>query len=119
MNKSVVALSVTTALFAGTTAYLAYELHQRDALTAALPADTAQTTGASAVATAGNAADNAASLAMHPTAPPPDSATHPAGVATVPESKGRDVQAEAVAGFARQFLSRYDDANQRPMLLEE
>ena len=119
MNKTVVVLSVTTALFAATTAYLAYELHQRDALTAALPAGTAQATGTSAVASAGNADDDAASLATHPTTPAPDSAAHPAGVATVPESKDRDVQAEAIAGFARQFLTRYDDANERPVLLEE
>jgi hypothetical protein len=44
MNKTVAALSISTAFFAATTAYLAYERHQRDpdeAATAALVADAA------------------------------------------------------------------------------
>lgn len=121
MNKTVIALSVTTALFAASTVYLAHELHQRDAyetLAAARPSDAASATSDSKLAAAGSR-EEAAGLATHATSPPPGNAMRPAGVVSPSESTSIGVQTTAAADFARQLLARYDDANQRPVLLEE
>jgi hypothetical protein len=121
MNKTVVALSVTTALFAASTGYLAYELHQRDAGEAAvaLSGETAPTAVTSTTLAAGKDGEEAASLATHAGSLAPGGTALPAGVASPAEPKMRDVQVDAVAGFARQLLTRYDDPIQRPVLLEE
>ena len=121
MNKTVIALSVTTAMFAASTVYLAYELHQREAgetMAAALPSDAASAIGDPTIAAA-SSGEEAASLATHAASPTPGNAAHPTGVASPAESTSIDVQTVAAAGFARQLLARYDDPNQRPVLLEE
>ena len=121
MKRSVVALSVATAFFATTTAYLAYELHQRDAGDAAATALAADASAASHTPAASNAAKTGEATVGLPTkmTPAPTGSAQPAGVATPADSKPHDSQSDPVAGFARQFLARYDDAMQRPALLEE
>jgi hypothetical protein len=121
MNKTVVALSVATAFFATTTAYLAYEIHERDAGDAAsvgVSGDAAPASRTSAANTAARAGEDTTVLPTNLT-PATGSAARLEGVARSPDSKARDVQSDPVAGFARQFLARYDDAMQRPVLLEE
>jgi hypothetical protein len=123
MNKTVVALSISTALLASSTAYLAFELHRRDdalALAAATPLAAAAAPGSSSrsspeadIAAAREGAS--AQTSMTPTANV--SATAPD--VAVAKAKSRDVQSDPGAAFARQLVARYDDLNQRPALLEE
>jgi hypothetical protein len=120
MSKTVVVLSLSTALLATSTAYLAYELYQRDA---------AEITAVPAVAAA-----DADSLAAHrePGATGPGTegsvptrtsiagdAARAAGVAPSADSSKRSAQDDPAASFARQLVARYEDGNQRPALLEE
>jgi hypothetical protein len=117
MNRTVTFLSISTALFAVTTAYLAYKLNQREAATAALVAEEAATRR---IPSANDAAvaNEAASLPTN-TTPAAGNASQLAGVAAAADSKEPDLRAAAVNDFARQFLARYDDSSQRPVLLEE
>src|SRR6186713_1666938 len=114
MNKTVSVLSIATAFFAATTAYLAYELHQRDTdavATAALVADSAPqgTTGADV------AVNHDTQGLPTNTTPAAGSAARPAGVAAPKDSVEQDLKSVAINEFARQFLARYDDSNQRPV----
>jgi len=121
MNKTIVALSMTTAFFAASTVYLAYELHKRDAgeIVAGTSGDAASAAATSNTLAAGKDVEEPAGLATHTTSPAPGGIAKPAGVASPTEPKMQDVQVEAVANYARQFLARYDDPIQRPVLLEE
>jgi hypothetical protein len=124
MNKAVVTLAISTVILSASTAWLAHELYLRDSA-AANPA-----------ATAARLAASSGALPSHATpgmngAPPrdgsPATATLPvitnaapsAGSTTPAFSGTKDVDADPAAPFARQLLARYDDANQRPVLLEE
>src|SRR5688572_6771180 len=120
MSKTVAVLSLSTALLATSTAYLAYELYQRDAgEIAAVPAA---------------AATDSDSLATHrePGATGPGTeggvptrtsiagdAARAAGAPPPADSGKRSAQDDPAAGFARQLVARYDDGTQRPILLEE
>jgi hypothetical protein len=123
MNKPVVALSISTALLASSTAYLAFELHRRDttlALAAATPvaaaAEPRSSSASSRGADIGAIREGAsARTSMTPTA----SVTATARDATTATARSRDAQTELAAGFARQMVARYDDPNQRPAMLEE
>jgi len=118
MNKLVGILSLTTVVFASTTAYLALELRARDADTAA---------GAAAAAASGATADSNSTRATAGSsaqaAPPPAatlaSTTAPAGTADSDTSAKPDAQGDAFRLFARQFLARYDDPIQRAAMLDE
>jgi hypothetical protein len=119
MNKTVAALSISTAFFASTTAYLAYERHQRDtneAANAALVADAAPAPGFSRADSRGPG--QAAGLPTT-TTPAAGNPARPAGVAALADPKEHDLRDVAVSDFARQFLARYDDSNQRQVLLDE
>jgi hypothetical protein len=122
MSKAVVALSLSTAILAASTAYLARELHRRNSI------ETADTTAAVEVSpgiasphtsTGATGSGNAAGAPTNASMPATSGAAPPAVVAVPADPSKRDVQADAIAGFARQFLARYDDANQRPVLLDE
>jgi len=116
MNKTVTFLSVSTALLALTTAYLAYRLNQRETATAALVAEEAATRG---IPDANDAVITNEAAALPTNTPAAGNASTLAGVAAMADSKEPDLRAVAVNEFARQFLARYDDSNQRPVLLEE
>jgi len=117
MNKTVTVLSISTALFATTTAYLVYKVNQGEAATAALVAEQAATRR---IPNADDAAiANEATGIPTNTTPAAGNASQLAGVAASADSKEPDLRAVAVNEFARQFLARYDDSNQRPVLLEE
>jgi hypothetical protein len=120
MNKTVVALSISTAIFAASTAYLAHELSQRDAraVLAGAATDTAVSPGASPHVTE-NGTSATAGLPTRNTVPAVGGGTEAASLAVPADAGSRDTQADPVAGFARQFLTRYDDADQRPVLLDE
>jgi hypothetical protein len=115
MSKAVVVLSLSTAILATSTAYLARELYLRDA---------GEVTGATVPAVAAANIDSLAALpeAVTPTRtsiPAAGDAARAAGVATPADSTKRNTQDDPAAGFARQLVARYDDGNQRPVLLEE
>jgi hypothetical protein len=123
MNKPVVVLSLSTALFAASTAYLAMELHQRDgalALAAATPIAADSKPDSTARSNAGGiiAATHDRATAETPTAPMSNVTANAPGGATI-TARGRDVQADPATGFARQMVARYDDPNQRPTMVEE
>jgi hypothetical protein len=120
MNKTVVVLSIATAAFATSTVYLAHELRQRESdetRTAAIPTNS-PTSGASAAMSVAKGVDSADSVAT-PTSSPVSGAPQRTGTALPANEKALDPQADAVNGFARQFLARYDDSIQHPVLLDE
>lgn len=120
MSKLVTALASTTVLFAASTAYLAYELHARDA-----------ESNAAAAANAAGAADPGANTevasavpskapASLPPAPLTADASKPAGtaVAPLPAPAGKkDPNREMMTPFARDFLRQYDDMALRASLI--
>src|SRR5205085_12496039 len=55
----------------------------------------------------------------HAKTPAGSVASQTTGVGATPDNPKRDTPGDPVTGFAHQFLARYDDANQRPVLLEE
>jgi hypothetical protein len=123
MNKTVVALSISTALFAASTAYLALELHRRGdspALMAATPGAAAVEPGSpsqpkpadDSPATRDGSLNQSSVAATSNAAP-----SVPAAAAAI--AKARDPQGDPAAGFARQMVARYDDPDQRPAMLEE
>jgi hypothetical protein len=123
MNKPVVVLSLSTALFAASTGYLALELHQRDdaaALAAENPVAVSAESGASSQSkpAGGSAAARDGFTAQTSITANPNAAPHVREAAPV-DAKSRDAQADPAAGFARQMVIRYDDPNQRPAMLEE
>lgn len=124
MRTSTLILSMATATFAATTGWLAWELHQRDAMeqnsaaqpVAAVPGTMqaparqpgpAPVTAAAAGVNSGTGASASASVA-----PGPDTATDIAG------AKG-NLSQDPTALYARQFLARYDDSAQHQAQLEE
>jgi hypothetical protein len=122
MSKAVVVLSISTAILAASTVYLASELYRRDSVEdAATIAGVEATSGAASLqaspATTGSG--NAAGAQTPASILATSAAAQPPAKAAAPDTSKRDAQSDAVAGFARQFLVRYDDANQRPVLLEE
>jgi hypothetical protein len=124
MSKAVVILSLSTAILATSTAYLARELYLRDASEAglaAVPAVAAATPSSSASHTGpgANEPDENAGTPTRTSIPATGDAARAAGVARPADSPKRDAQDDPTAGFARQLVARYDDANQRPVLLEE
>jgi hypothetical protein len=121
MNKPVVVLSISTALLAASTAYLALELHQRDdaAATAIRVADTAESGSSSQPKPAGDTAAARDGSNAQPSLTSTSSIAPPVVEAATANAKSRDLQADPAAGFARQMVARYDDPNQRPAMLEE
>lgn len=122
MRTSTLILSLTTATFAATTAWLTWELRQRDAADAVVTARTGvdaaapaaspspfaeRTTARITTATGGISSTEAATLPAQPTAAQPS-----------PPGK-RDLSQDPSVMFARQFLARYDDSAQRQAQLEE
>jgi hypothetical protein len=119
MNKTVAALSISTAFFAATTVYLAYELNQRDVDEAATAAVAANAAPAAGVSREDSSRPDPTTRLPTTTTPAAGNAARPAGVAAPADPKEHDLRDVAVNGFARQFLARYDDSNERPVLLEE
>ena len=116
MSKTVVVLSISTVLFAASTAYLAHELYLREAgegAMAAVPAVAAATPGSSPHLKPGATAfEEKTGIAARTSIPAAD-------VAKPADSAKRDAQDDPGTAYARQLVARYDDANQRPVLLEE
>jgi hypothetical protein len=123
MNKPVVVLAISTALFAASTAYLALELHQRNdaaALAAAVPIAVLAEPGSSTQSTpAGESAAARDSSAARTAMTAASNAAPAARDAAAVNAKSSDAQTDPAAGFARQMVARYDDPNQRPSMLEE
>jgi len=84
--------------------------------TAALVADSAPSLGTTGADVAEN--HDTPGLPTN-TSPAAGRAARPAGAAAPKDSVAQDLKAVAINEFARQFLARYDDSNQRPVLLEE
>lgn len=119
MNKTVAALSISTAFFAATTAYLVYELDHRDT-DAPAPAALLTDVSTPGVSDPDSAVKPEGALGLPAnTVPASGNAARPAGTAAPPDSKEPDLRDVAVNEFARQFLVRYEDPSQRPVLLEE
>jgi hypothetical protein len=125
MSTTVKVLSLTTALLAASTIYLAVELHRRDGaagLAAEGPAREAQLAVATPqTPTAGSGSGSGGDR------PPSQESDAAAGVASAESrnptpaggtSQPRD-EGDASVAFARQFLARYDDSAQRAVLLDE
>lgn len=124
MSKTVVTLAISTVILATSTAYLANELYRRDAAsvtTAIATAELAASTGAlPSHSTPGvNGAGPRDGSPANDTLPVIANAASPAGSAAPANSGAKDVQSDPTTMFARQLLARHDDANQRPVLLEE
>jgi hypothetical protein len=124
MNKTVVVLSFSTVILATSTAYLAHELFQRDsgeAVAIAAKAGSAPAPGMSPSHSSPGLPDMGSGdgLPAHNALPVSRESAPPADAAAPADSKPRSAQTEAVALFARQLLARYDDDNQRPVLLDE
>jgi hypothetical protein len=123
MNKPVVVLSISTALLASSTAYLALELHRRGGTpttSSAIPiAATVEAGSTPQPQSTGIGAairdDSPAPTSMTATSTAAPSARDAAAA----NAKSRDAQGDPAAGFARQMVARYDDPNQRPAMLEE
>jgi hypothetical protein len=125
MRTSTLILSLTTATFAMSTAYLAWELHERDAESVSLPAGAAPgaaLAGSSASGKAGIPATSAtAGLVATPSGSPtplPAAGGEPAPQAAAGGTKPVDANDPSMA-FARQLVARLDDSVQRQVLLDE
>jgi hypothetical protein len=121
MNKAVVTLAISTVILATSTAWLAHELYQRDSA-AATAATAAARLAASPGASPSPGMDGAPSpdgSAANATLPVIANTAPPSGSAAPAFPGTKDVDADPAVPFARQLLARYDDANQRPVLLEE
>jgi hypothetical protein len=121
MRTPTLILSLTTATFAVTTGWLAWELHQRDTAGEVIGAQLAP----GAAIAANGQAPIAGTLARVPATQMPGAASTDTLPSTAP-----DVDAGATRGkpnlsqdpsvmYARQFLARYDDSAQRQVQLEE
>jgi hypothetical protein len=123
MSKTVVILSLTTAILAASTAYLAHELYLRgggETRLAVAPDVASAAPGSLPHRTpAGNGPGENAGVPTRASIPVAGDAAHAAGLATPPESAKRDVRDDPGTNFARQLVARYDDANQRPAMLDE
>jgi hypothetical protein len=119
MNKATVVLSLSTAAFAASTAYLAYQLHLKDAGRAVADSVTAEATARPGTSPSATVASSPG-LPAHIATPAANDEVQLAAM-TIPPAKAlaQDGQPDPVTAFARQFLTRYDDSNQRPVLLEE
>lgn len=123
MNKLVVALSLTTALFAASTLYLGYRLYGRES--ASTP--TSLATGRFVPSMAPESAPSATPPAAPNIAPPTKTASSAAASpATTHASAGKRVESRSVEAqrasmlpYAKQFLARTDDPGRRAALLEE
>jgi hypothetical protein len=120
MNKLVATLSLTTAVFGASTAYLAYRLHEQ----------AADVTGAAIVGIAPAEARPTGAMGQDSTerhAPaavtsPPGSAVPacaPASSAVTAVRPSRDTMRDTMLPHARQFLARFDDAARHAALIEE
>jgi hypothetical protein len=119
MSKAVVILSLSTAILATSTAYLAHELYQRDsqeAIGATVPVIAAATPGSLPPDPGASEPGQEARVPTRTSISPAGDAARAAGVAAPADSKRAD---DPASNFARQFVARYDDPNQRPALLEE
>jgi hypothetical protein len=119
MRTSTLILSLSTATFAMTTAYLAWELHERDAAPSALTAAANTVSGSSALAQwpATSAATDTLAANMGESGSASLAAT--ASLApNAPGTKSTD-PADPGAVFARQLVARLDDSTQRQVLLDE
>lgn len=124
MRTSTLILSLTTATFAMTTAYLAYELHQRDQAPAELTANAAPGT-APAIAGASSRPESPATPASGGA---PSASPVSAGQVSAAASEPAPGSAAAVKRidpndsgvmFARQLIARLDDSVQRQALVDE
>jgi hypothetical protein len=123
MNKATKVLSLTTGLFFASTVYLAVKLHRRDAVSSdpsAIAAEDRAAARSSPVAddmratttlqpkdVAGNAPTGSAAITSSATA-----ASASAAAAASPDG-------DPAKHFARQLLARYDDSDQRVVLVSE
>jgi hypothetical protein len=126
MRKSTVLLSITTAVFAASTLYLALQLRTRDA--AVTQTSTASSSPLEATGGAVRAAEATGRMdvaparvagAPAPGAPAPGSATATIHGADPAAPAKREGTADATAMFARQQLARLEDPVQRSALLED
>src|SRR4051812_46326771 len=106
MSKTVVILSITTAMFAASTAYLAHELYERDSgevSVAGVPASDAARSGThpgpDATGAGAKGDISTANVPAHNSLPEKSAGARPAGVAAA-ESKGQEGQGDAVNAFA-------------------
>jgi hypothetical protein len=110
MRKLVIFLSLTTAVFATSTAWLAYRLHDAGADSAI---ESALAAGAvpNPAATAATRSSSAAPPPGLPTASARPTVTPPAGTAasTTQSAQSTDRNREMMTSFARDFLRQYDD----------
>jgi hypothetical protein len=128
MNTAIKVLSLSTALFAASTIYLAVELHRRgDAAgsPANRPGSTEQLTVAAPQPPAAGSGSGSGSGNPGSSHAPGAASAELASVdlqkSAAPPSDTRQSREEGDASlvFARQFLARYDDSAQRAVLLDE
>ncbi len=123
MRTPTLILSLTTATFAMSTAYLAWELHERDSEPAGLAANAPSGPASVGPDAATVAEASAAASASTPAAKPADavqgSAAGTASAATAPGGEKRADPNDPGAMFARQLVARLDDSVQRQVLLDE
>jgi hypothetical protein len=125
MRKTVTILSLTTALFATSTLYLAYRLYwttapHQGAAAEQPAAEPAPVPSVGALDPEARAAAPGAASTPGPAMPAAAASGVPAAAASVTEADAQtDRERAALKGFAQQWLEKFDDSTQRATLLEE
>lgn len=120
MRTSTLVLSVATATLATTTAWLAWELHERESATNTIMAARGREAQRETSPPSATAAKPPAQAATPRTPDAPTREQPDAAPASTPAvAAQRDLGKDPSVPFARQFLARYDDSAQRQVLLEE
>jgi hypothetical protein len=117
MNKPALFFAGTTGLFALSTLYLAWQLNQRDAVSAADMSDSRAAASTHLPAAAESAAPAAAAGAPVPGDTSRAAVDSAAGHASAKAAASADTRRSIMLPFARDFLRQYDDLTLRGALL--